>query len=51
MAIIYIQSTIDFILSTHSHRISEIETLGTPVKKQLDNKTIYYKIDPIEEIT
>ena len=48
--LIYMQSTIDFILSKHSHRITEIENIGIPeTVKITDDKgtTInkYYKFN------
>lgn len=36
MKLIYMQSTIDFIASKHSHRIPEIELIGTPTLKDIE---------------
>lgn len=46
--LIYMQSTIDFIIAKHSHRITEIENRGIPeVIEQKDDKgrtlNKYYK--------
>jgi len=48
--LIYMQSTIDFIVAKHSHRITEIENRGIPeVIQQKDDKgntvSKYYKFN------
>jgi len=48
--LIYMQSTIDFIIANHNHRITEIESIGVPEIVELtDDKgnTInkYYKFN------
>ena len=42
MKLIYMQRTIDFIIAKHSHRVSEIESIGNPTIKEIDNTDIKY---------
>jgi len=53
MKIIYMQSTIDYVLREHSSRFEEIQSLGEPQVRQIHRdgevKTQYYVVG-IEEI-